>query len=517
MKRIGLVLVILASVALAQWAGAQTPSQVAPSNLGDQVQTQPTYSDVYCAGFITTQPIPTSNYVAAGWGAPHETQFAGREYIYLTGGGFQPGAEYTILRHVHDPNRFEAFKGQHSAVAALGEPYAELARVKIVQVEGNTGIAWVSYACDGINPGDIAVPFVEKPIPNFAAVPFNRFAPPNGKLTGRIVMAKDFDYILGTRARAYLDIGADKGVKVGDYFTITRTLEQTRTSQVDYLSNKASVTNDTQKNEPKFPASRTKELPRMALGQMIIVGVTPKSATGLVTFALEAVEVGDEVEMAEIPPPPPPPPPPPMNPPTITCVASPATVHPGENSTITCQGASPDDRPLAFTFAADRGQLSPRENSAVLSTQSLNPGAVTVTSTATDDRNLSASAINTINVEAPAAPPAAAKLADINFKRGSAYVDNKAKAILDDIALRLQRETDSTAVVVGFRDAKEAKSLAAKRADNVKAYLTRSKGIDPKRIETRTGTNGGGMKAEVWIIPAGATMPDPGAATSAMK
>ncbi|HYX70685.1 MAG TPA: OmpA family protein, partial [Terriglobales bacterium] len=468
---------------------------------------QPTYSDVYCAGFITKQAVPTSAYVAGGWGSPHETYFSGREYIYLTGGGFQEGAEYTILRHVHDPNNFEAFKGQHSAVASVGEPYAELARVKIVQVEGNTGIAWVSYACDNVSPGDIAVPFVEKAVPNFAEVPFNRFAPPNGKLTGRIVMARDFDYLVGTRARVYLDVGADKGVKVGDYFTITRTYEAVRTSPVDYLSYKASLTSDIQKDEPTFPASKTKELPRMALGQMIIVGVTPTSATGLITFALEAVEVGDQVEMAEIPPPPPPPPPPPMNPPTITCVASPATVHPGENSTITCQGTSPDDRTLAYTFAADRGQLAPRDNSAVLGTQELTPGAVTVTSTATDDRSLSASAINTINVEAAPAPPAAAKLADINFKRGSAYVDNKAKAILDDIALRLQREADSTAVVVGFSDPKEAKSLAAKRANNVKTYLTRSKGIDPKRIETRTGTNGGGMKAEVWIVPAGASMP----------
>jgi outer membrane protein OmpA-like peptidoglycan-associated protein len=510
MKRIGLVLVVLAvlaAVAMAQQPNSQTPPPQVMTNLGEQGQ-QPTYSDVYCAGFITNQSVPETTYVAAGWDSPHEVHYSGREYIYLAGGGFQPGAEYSILRHVHDPNRFEAFKGQHSAVSSLGQPYAELGRVKVVQVDGTVGIAWVSYACDSITPGDIAVPFVDKPIPNFAAVPFSRFAPPNGKLTGRIVMAKDFDLLVGTRARVYLDVGADKGVKVGDYFTITRTYQSMRQDQADYISSKASVASDTQAKEPTFPASRTKELPRMALGQLIIVGVSPRSATGMVTFALESIQVGDDVEMAEIPPPPPPPPPPPMNPPTITCVASPATVHPGENSTVTCQGSSPDDRPLAYTFSADRGQLAPRDNSAVLGTQDLTPGAVTVTSTATDDRNLSASAINTINVEAAPAPPAAAKLADINFKRGGAYVDNKAKAILDDIALRLQREPDSTAVVVGFSDAKEAKSLAAKRANNVKTYLTRSKGIDPKRIETRVGTNGGGMKAEVWIVPAGASMPE---------
>jgi len=507
MKRIGLVLVALAAVAMAQQPSTQAPvAQVAATNLVETAE-QPTYSDVYCAGFITNQAVPESAYVVGGWDTPHETYYGSREYVYLTGGGFQPGAEYSIVRHLHDPNRFEAYSGQHMEIAGLGQAYAELGRVKIVDVRGNTGIAWVSYSCDAINPGDLAIPFVDKPIPSFApVVPFNRFLPPNGKLSGRIVMAKDFDYLVGTHGRVYLNIGADKGVKVGDYFTITRTYPETRKDQGDYLSYKASMITDTQEHPPTFPGTRSGELPRMALGQMIIVGVTPTSSTGMVTFTLESVQVGDSVELTELPPPPPPPPPAPMNPPTISCVASPATVHPGESSTITCQGASPDDRPLTYTFSADRGQLSPRDNSALLATQSVSPGAVTVTSTATDDRNLSASAINTINVEAAPAPPAAAKLADINFKRGSAYVDNKAKAILDDIALRLQRESDSSAVVIGFRDAKEAKSLAARRANNVKAYLTRSKGIDPKRIETRTATEPG-MKAEVWIVPAGASMP----------
>lgn len=507
MKRIGLVIVALATVAMAQQPSTQAPSAQSAATIVTETAEQPTYSDVYCAGFITNQSVPESTYVVGGWDTPHETHYASREYIYLTGGGFQLGAEYTILRRLHDPNRYEAYSGQHTEIAGLGQPYAELGRVKIIDVQGTTGIAWVSYACDAINPGDLAVPFVEKPIPTFApVVPFNRFAPPNGKLSGRIVLAKDFDYLVGTHARVYLNLGADKGVKVGDYFTITRTYEDTRKDQVDYLSYKASMITDNQEHPPTFPAIRDKELPRMALGQLIIVGVTPTSATGMVTFALQSLQVGDEVELTELPPPPPPPPPAPMNPPTLSCVASPATVHPGESSTITCQGSSPDDRPLAYTFSADRGQLSPRNNSAVLATQEVAPGAVTVTSTTTDDRGLSASAINTINVEAAPAPPAAAKLADINFKRGSAYVDNKAKAILDDIALRLQREPDSTAVVIGFHDAKEAKSLAERRANNVKTYLTRSKGIDPKRIETRTGTEPG-MKAEVWIVPAGTTMP----------
>ena len=90
-------------------------------------------------------------------------------------------------------------------------------------------------------------------------------------------------------------------------------------------------------------------------------------------------------------------------------------------------------------------------------------------------------------------------------------MDNTAKAILDDVALRLQRDADARAVIVGFADPKELKpeKLAAERAANAKAYLVKEKGIDASRIEIRTGS-GGGMKAEIWFVPAGASFTEAG-------
>jgi hypothetical protein len=72
--------------------------------------------------------------------------------------------------------------------------------------------------------------------------------------------------------------------------------------------------------------------------------------------------------------------------------------------------------------------------------------------------------------------------------------------------LRLQREPDSKAVVVGDFDPAEkgGVKLAQERAVNTKAYLTEEKGIDPSRIEVRSGT-AGGNRAEIYIVPAGAT------------
>jgi len=52
------------------------------------------------------------------------------------------------------------------------------------------------------------------------------------------------------------------------------------------------------------------------------------------------------------------------------------------------------------------------------------------------------------------------------------------------------------------------KNLAGERAVNAKAYLTggeAKQGIDPGRIETRTGS-AGSKTAEFWIVPAGAML-----------
>jgi hypothetical protein len=128
-----------------------------------------------------------------------------------------------------------------------------------------------------------------------------------------------------------------------------------------------------------------------------------------------------------------------------------------------------------------------------------------VGTTCTDDRGLSDATTTTVTVEAPPPAPEASKLGECDFK--TARVDNACKAVLDDVALRLQRDADSKAVIVGNSGAKEGKGVAAQRARNAKTYLVKEKGIDGSRIELRTGMSGE-KKAEFYIVPAGATFSD---------
>jgi outer membrane protein OmpA-like peptidoglycan-associated protein len=210
-----------------------------------------------------------------------------------------------------------------------------------------------------------------------------------------------------------------------------------------------------------------------------------------------------------------------FEPPTISCSANPSTVQPGGSSTITCNGVSPQSRPLTYSYSASAGSISGTGNTATLSTNGAPSGTITVTGTVQDDKGQTASATTTVNVEAPPPPPApkTQTLCSIQFdkdKHRPARVDNEAKACLDDVALNAQQKADASVVVVGnsaplpapkgkhHAKAPTAADLAAQRAVNTKAYLVTEKGIDASRIQVRTGSNGQN-EVEDYLVPAGAT------------
>lgn len=200
-----------------------------------------------------------------------------------------------------------------------------------------------------------------------------------------------------------------------------------------------------------------------------------------------------------------------FEPPTVSCSANPTTVKPGDSSTVTAQGVSPQNRPLTYSYSASAGSISGTGNSATLTTTGAPSGDITVTCNVSDDKGQTASSTTTVTVQAPPPPPPAPKvqtLCSINFERDQrrpARVDNEAKACLDDVALNAQRQADASVVVVGNSAPKEkhGAKLAAQRAVNTKEYLVKEKGIDASRITVRTGTQGS-KEVEDYLVPAGA-------------
>jgi outer membrane protein OmpA-like peptidoglycan-associated protein len=74
--------------------------------------------------------------------------------------------------------------------------------------------------------------------------------------------------------------------------------------------------------------------------------------------------------------------------------------------------------------------------------------------------------------------------------------------VLDDVALRMQRDSGSSVVVLGLVDSGESQGLAERRAAHAADYLSKSKGIDMKRLQLRDGGEYGN-KAELWVVPPG--------------
>jgi hypothetical protein len=316
MKKIGLLVLLVAVTAGAQSAAdmpaadSNAPQGTVSTSANFPVQRvqMPTYADVYCAGFINRQTLPDANFVAGGLQTPSTTKFVRGDVVYLYGSGYTAGAEYEIVRALRDINEYEMYPGQRKLLKSTGQPYEEVGRVRVIDTRSKTAVAQIEYSCDPINPGDTAIPFAEKPmVPFHAPLRFDRFLPTGSKVSGRIVMGRDFDSELGTGQKVYFNVGSNQGVKVGDYFRAVRNYDADLHDPVDSLSFKAAISEDTQLKQPSVdpamftrgngPVIHVRDLPRRAVGEIVVIGTTPTTATGMIVFSMEDVHAGDGVEL----------------------------------------------------------------------------------------------------------------------------------------------------------------------------------------------------------------------------
>lgn len=321
MKKAVLFLLLLPALAMAQQSTAEPgPEGTVPTSTTfpvEAVQT-PTMADLYCAGFVGKKVESKDKFVAGGMESPFTTQYGNGEAIFLNGKGYQAGQEYTVIRELVDSNRYEVFAGQWAAVKAAGHTFEELARIQVVDTRNKMAVARVEFSCDAVLPGDYVIPFVDKQSVAFhPPMRFDRFLPATGQLTGRIIMAKDFDSQLGTGGKVYLNIGSNQGLKIGDFVRAERSFDAVSNDPVDSLSFDADIMDTNQAHQPTMvarsnyklismpgftnreggPEVHISQMPRKAVGEIVIIGTTPTTATGMVVFALEPVYVGDRVEL----------------------------------------------------------------------------------------------------------------------------------------------------------------------------------------------------------------------------
>jgi outer membrane protein OmpA-like peptidoglycan-associated protein len=95
-----------------------------------------------------------------------------------------------------------------------------------------------------------------------------------------------------------------------------------------------------------------------------------------------------------------------FEPPTISCSASPITLNPGDKSTITAIGVSPQNRPLTYSYSVPSGTISGSGSSATYDSTGAAAGPLAITCNVSDDKGQTATADTSVTIAPPPPPPA---------------------------------------------------------------------------------------------------------------
>lgn len=164
------------------------------------------------------------------------------------------------------------------------------------------------------------------------------------------------------------------------------------------------------------------------------------------------------------------------NPPTVNLTLDKTSVYAGDTVNAAARANDPDGDPVTLSWQVD-GQS--RAGSGT--TQAINTTGMTGTHqvgvTARDDRGGSDSDTASFSV--------------INERTIQMPLDNIGKAKLDEVALMMTQEPRLKAVLTGYTDDRGSEEtnmrVGERRAQQVKDYLVKEKGISADRIETQSG------------------------------
>ncbi len=229
----------------------------------------------------------------------------------------------------------------------------------------------------------------------------------------------------------------------------------------------------------------------LVLGRGVVVRVDANSAILQVTDSVKEMQIGDRVRktgsaLMYV-----------NHPPTVSCRSERMQVRTGESIRLTADASDPDGDPTAVTWVASAGELSADSGSVVTWTAAgLNDGAVSVSATVDDGREgvddceivLNVGPVPAGGIRAGEEGAEVLEFTCPEFPSGNTVIDNRCKALLDDVALRLRQDPRGRAEIVGHSDTTGSdevnQAMSQERADNAREYLVETHGIDASRLQT---------------------------------
>ncbi len=255
----------LSGEAGAEEEGVSVPSKPEPSS----VRTTPKLlhplamkHDVYCSGYVDPDHV-----FPPLWVAGREIERIGvgtGDVVYLNQGrnqGIEAGMDLAVQR--------KAWPVRHPATQQdLGSMIVRLGRVRVLCSQENTAVGAIMDACEPIHDSDELVPWTNIRIPDRTAMPpFDRHCEgASGGAQGYVVVIKDRLSAAGTGHIIHTDLGQNSGVRPGDSLTLYRD---------------------------------NGELPRLMIGQAMILTVEPGTSTAKVTLSVRELAPGDRVEVSQ--------------------------------------------------------------------------------------------------------------------------------------------------------------------------------------------------------------------------
>ena len=220
-----------------------------------------TPNELQCSGYITTEP-PADGLTIAGRESERAIIGDG-DVVFLNQGrnhGVRAGDTLRVLRWTDSV--------QHPSTGeVVGTLVLRMGRARVLLAHENNSTAIIEMSCEDIAVGDALVAWEEIDLPMMSELPpFDRLDPtPTGGPSGQIIAAQDDLWAIGQGHLIHTDLGRHTGVNPGDVLLLFR--------------------------------EREHGLPRMMLGQAVIVTVETETSTAKVMISSRETEVGDWVEV----------------------------------------------------------------------------------------------------------------------------------------------------------------------------------------------------------------------------